>query len=289
MSPSPPAVPCQPRTAVIHGARNCESRNPTFALSSAAAQLVYQRGVPHTDRQGSIRFRYDTASFFPRCLYHAMAGSFHAIKGAGFNCVHTWEGYGIDDVIGELRSANLQLIKHWPTDAEVSGYAADPNILAWYLDEESAAQIYLDAQRSGDSTLMGRRYQEFLSRFSAIKALDTRHPVFSLGTAWIPPDSREWWERWSTVGDITAHDDYPLLSTTTDFESLANSVQLAHYSGESHTQSPIRAMLKARGSRYTLLAANLERQAFGVGFEFVSDIASVRRAEPGRFQDGAPP
>jgi hypothetical protein len=331
-----------------------------------------------------------------------MAGSFHAIKDAGFNCVHTWEGYGISDIIGELRSANLQLIKHWPTDAEVSGYAADPNILAWYLDEEPAAQIYLDAQRSGDSTLMGRRYQEFLSRFSAIKALDARHPIFSLGTAWIPPDSREWWERWSTAGDIAAHDDYSLLSTTTDFESLTKAVQFAvainreekpmwltlqaftgtaerksellmpspdelrgmaftsvihgatgliffaldsrvtreglvigiapdtptayeayaqatptevrqsralwagaaalnaelnrltpellsptsvvsyrvYYSGESYTRSPIRTMLKVRGSRYTLLAANIERQAFGVRFEFARDIASVRRLNP---------
>jgi hypothetical protein len=53
-----------------------------------------------------------------------------------------------------------------------------------------------------------------------------------------------------------------------------------YYSGESYTRSPIRTMLKVRGSRYTLLAANIERQAFGVRFDFARDIASVRRLNP---------
>jgi hypothetical protein len=39
-------------------------------------------------------------------------------------------------------------------------------------------------------------------------------------------------------------------------------------------------MLKVSGGRYTLLAANIERQAFGVCFEFASDIASARRLNP---------
>lgn len=197
------------------------------ALSAAAVQRAYQGGVPHTDREGAVRYRYDSTSFFPRCLYHAMAGTFQAIKAAGFNCVHTWEGYGVRDIIGELRSADLQLIKHWPTDGEVNAYAVDPHILAWYLDEEPTAQIYLDAQRSGDGTLMERRYRAFLSRRAEIRRLDIRHPVFSLGTAWIPPGYENWWERWETAGDVTAHDNYCLLSTTRDFESLATPVTLA--------------------------------------------------------------
>jgi hypothetical protein len=372
------------------------------ALSTAAVQRAYQTGVPHTDRQGAIRFRYDSESFFPRCLYHAMAGTFQAIKAAGFNCIHPWEGYHVGDIIGELRLADLQLIKHWPTDGEVSAFAADPHILAWYLDEEPTAQTYLDAQRSGDSTLMGRRYREYLSRRAEIKRLDARHPVFSLGTAWIPPGYEDWWERWDTAGDVTAHDNYCLLSTTTDFESLTTSVPLAvainreqkpmwltlqafsgtadrkselvmptagelrgmaftgiihgatgliffaldskmsreglvlgiapqtptayddhaettpaeasrsralwigaaslnaelnrltpellsptagmtyrvYYSGESHTQSPIRTMLKLAGGRYTLFVANIEKQAFGTRFEFPSAVASVRRLNP---------
>jgi hypothetical protein len=375
---------------------------PPEALSRAAVQRLYGAGVPHTDHQGNVRFRYDSASFFPRCLYHAMTGAFQVIKAAGFNCVHTWEGYGIADVIAELRAAGLQLIKHWPSDAEVRAYAGDPNILAWYLDEEPTAQAYLDTQRSGDSTLQERRYQDFRSRSSAIKAVDARHPIFSLGTAWIPPDLREWWERWNSTGDVTAHDNYCLLSNTTDLEALSRSVPLAvalnhgqkpmwltlqaftgtaernsdlrmptpaelrgmaftgiihgatgliffafdsrvtregqvlgiapetptgydafaqatpaevtqsrslwwgardlnaelerltpellspsagmeyriYYSGESHTPSPIRSMLKVRKGRYTLLATNIEKQTFGVRFEFATQIVAVKRINP---------
>jgi len=54
-----------------------------------------------------------------------------------------------------------------------------------------------------------------------------QHPVFSLGTAWIPAGYEDWWERWDTAGDVTAHDNYCLLSTTTDFGSLTRSVPLA--------------------------------------------------------------
>jgi hypothetical protein len=372
------------------------------ALSTGAVQQAYQTGVPHTDPQGAIRFRYDSSSFFPRCLYHAMRETFQAIKAAGFNCVHTWEGYGIRDVIGELRGADLQLIKHWPTDGEVRAFASDPHILAWYLDEEPTAQIYLDAQRTGDSTLMGQRYRDFLGRRADIKRLDPHHPVFSLGTAWIPPGYDRWWQRWDSAGDLTAHDNYCLLARTTNFESLTTSVSLAvalnreqkpmwltlqafsgtaerksdlvmptpeelrgmaftsiihgatglilfaldskiiregrvlgiapatptaydahaevtpaeakrsralwsgatelnaelsrltpellsptagmtyrvYFSGESHTPSPIRTMLKVSGGRYTLFVANIEKHAFGARFEFPSAIASVRRLNP---------
>jgi hypothetical protein len=96
----------------------CGSDQPE-TLSDSAVQTVYRAGVPHTDRHGTFRTRYDTASFFPRCIYHAVAGSFRSIRQAGFNCVHTWEGYGMAGVVAELRGSGLQLIRHWPTDAEV--------------------------------------------------------------------------------------------------------------------------------------------------------------------------
>lgn len=53
-----------------------------------------------------------------------------------------------------------------------------------------------------------------------------------------------------------------------------------YYSGESHTQSPIRTMLKIRDARYSLFAANIEKQALGARFEFASQIGSVTRLNP---------
>jgi hypothetical protein len=215
-------------------------------VSVAAVQSLYRDGVPHTDRQGRLRTAYGSDSFFPRCIYHAIAGSFRLIEAAGFNCVHTWEGDSIADVIGEVRAANLQLIRHWPTDAVVKSLAADPNVLGWYLDEEPTAQTYLDMKRTSDTTLMAARYRAFLARKAAIKAIDPRHPVFPLDAAGIPPGYAAWWERWNTAGDVSAQDNYPLRPGTTDFGAISRSVLRAVRLN--HERKPVWVTLQAFGA-----------------------------------------
>lgn len=197
------------------------------APSAGAVQTVYRSGVPHTDGQGRIRHAPGPASFFPRCIYHAVAGSFRAVREAGFNCAHVWEGHAVAEVIGEARAAGVRLIPHWPTDDEVAAHAADPRVLAWYLDEEPTAQTYLDSERSGEPGLMARRYRAFLARKAAIKARDPERAVFPLGSAWIPPRHENWWAAWNSAGDLTAHDNYPLVSAEADLEPLAVSVPRA--------------------------------------------------------------
>ncbi len=192
-----------------------------------AAQTMYRGGVPHTDRNGSIRYGFDSVSFLPRCIYHAIPGSFQGIRAAGFNCAHTYEQYGITEVIGEMRAAGLQLLKHWPTDEEVGRFKSDPNILGWYLDEEPTHHTYLEMTKSGNRTLIGERYQAYLARRAAIKAIDPHHPVFPLESGWIPPGMQSWWERWNTAGDVAAYDHYPLELHTTEIERFANQVSLA--------------------------------------------------------------
>ncbi len=214
-------------------------------LEPAAVQSIYLAGVPHTDAQGTTRFRYNAASFFPRCIYHAVPGSFTVIKAAGFNCVHTWEGVGVAEVIDELRSAGLQLIRHSPTDDEVVRFAPDPRILGWYLDEEPTGHGYLDLERTGNLDLMPARYEAFVSRRAAIKALDPRHPVFTLDAGFIPPGLSAWWDRWNSSGDVTAHDLYPLQPGTPDIEALARSVLRAvRLNGE---RKPVWIALQAFG------------------------------------------
>ncbi len=192
-----------------------------------AVQTMYRGGVPHTDRNGNIRYRYDGSSFLPRCIYHAIPGSFQAIRSAGFNCAHTYEQYGVADVIGEMRSADLQLLKHWPTDEEIGRFKSDPNILGWYLDEEPTHRTYLEMEKSGRRTLMSERYEAYLSRRAAIKAVDPHHPVFPLESGWIPRGMQSWWERWNTAGDVAVYDHYPLELHTADIELFAKQVSLA--------------------------------------------------------------
>ncbi len=214
-------------------------------LEPAAVQSIYLAGVPHTDARGTVRFRYDAASFFPRCIYHAVPGSFMVIKAAGFNCVHTWEGVGVAEVIDELRSAGLQLIRHAPTDEEVRRFASDRRILGWYLDEEPTGHGYLELKRTGNLDLMPARYEAFVRRRAAIKALDPRHPVFPLDAGFIPPGLSAWWDRWSTSGDVSAHDLYPLQPGTADIEALARSVLRAvHLNRE---RKPVWIALQAFG------------------------------------------
>lgn len=175
-----------------------------------------------------------------------MPGSFAAIKTAGFNCVHTWEGVGVAEVIDELRSAGLQLIRHSPTDEEVVRFASDPRILGWYLDEEPTGHAYEDMERTGNRDLAAARYEAFVSRRAAIKALDPRHPVFPLDAGVIPPGLSAWWDRWNSSGDVSAHDLYPLQPGTADIEALPRSVLRAV--GINGEQKPVWITLQAFGA-----------------------------------------
>ncbi|MGN6391375.1 MAG: hypothetical protein ACTHM9_03865 [Gemmatimonadales bacterium] len=183
--------------------------------------------MPHTDRQGAFRSRYADDSFFPHCLYHAVPASFEAIRRGGFNCVHLWEGVGLAQAIGEVRSAGLQVIRHMPTRDELVAYRSDPHILGWYLDEEPTSHAWLDMARTGTPGLMAYRYRTFLANMAAVKSLDSRHPVFPLDGAYVPPGLGDWWDRWNSAGDVSAHDNYPLQPGTTDLGALARSVSRA--------------------------------------------------------------
>jgi hypothetical protein len=212
---------------LIAGGALPRASSSDVAYRVGAMQTVYRAGVPHTDRHGHLRRRYGSDSFFPRCLYHAIEGSLQAIKRAGFNCVHTYEQIGIHDIMPELRSADLQLLKHWPTDAEVRAFAYDPHILGWYLDEEPTHRAFLEMARTGETGLVQERYEAYLARRAAIKAIDPHHPVLPLESGWIPPGHQDWWERWNSSGDVVAYDHYLLERETPDIEALAERVSLA--------------------------------------------------------------
>jgi hypothetical protein len=74
---------------------------------------------------------------------------------------------------------------------------------------------------------MWQRYETYLSRKAAIKAIDPHHPVFPIESGWIPPGHQDWWERWNTSGDVLVYDHYPLELDTPDIEVLADRLSLA--------------------------------------------------------------
>jgi hypothetical protein len=92
---------------------------------------------------------------------------------------------------------------------------------------------------------MAQRYQAFVSRRAAIRALDPLHPVFPLDGAYVPPGLGEWWDRWNSAGDVSAHDHYPLHPGSGDLEGLAQSVLRAvRLTGE---RKPVWITLQAFG------------------------------------------
>lgn len=181
-----------------------------WVVHPGAIQTVYSSGVPHTDRTGRRRDAFDRErSFFPLALYHALRGEHHGrrydladYRKAGFNAVHFWERQTLKDLAPAAAAAGVQLIVHWPSDADVAAYRDHPAILAWYLDEEPTG-----AHWEKD---MAGHFGRFVKRREEIRALDKNHPVFALDVPWITPPATKWWVKWNTAGDVAAHDNYPI-------------------------------------------------------------------------------
>ena len=181
-----------------------------WAEHAAAIQVVYQAGVPHTDRTGGRLDAYDAdKSFFPIALYHALHGEHRGrrydladFRKAGFNAVVPWERQELKTLAPLAAAAGVQLILHWPSDADVASFRDHPAVLAWYLDEEPTG-AYWDKDMAG-------KFAAFQKRRDAIRAIDPRRAVFALDVPWITPPATEWWVKWATAGDVSAHDNYPI-------------------------------------------------------------------------------
>lgn len=198
-----------------------------------AIQAIYQDGVPHTDRQGAPLDHFDPEhSFLPIGLYHAVNGDLHGrtyrfqdFADAGFNTLHLWEGQHLKDVADAAKAANLQLIIHRPTDAEITGFRDHPAVLGWYLDEEPTGSYWGNANKP-----MAEFFADFVHRRDAIRQLDPRHPVFAIDLPLVVPPMFEWWKKWNTAGDVSAHDNYPIgpRRQTLSFElGIPQSVSMA--------------------------------------------------------------
>ena len=173
---------------------------------------VYRAGTPHTDARGGVRRSYDpAASFFPIGLYHAVTGehfgrtySLEPVKAAGFNTLHLWEGQSPVEAVAAAGALGLHLIIHQPDDTVVRTLANSPSLLAWYLDEEPSLNLPLAAQAAARAA--------FERRFRAIRALDSRHPIFALDYPGFLGQGRADWLAWARIGDLSAHDNYPIRS-----------------------------------------------------------------------------
>jgi len=180
-----------------------------------AVQTVYRDGVPHTDRRGRLLRHYDPArSFFPIGIYHALSGEFRgrrygmaALRDAGFNTVHAWEGQAFSDMLAAAKRNGLQLIHHYPSDDDLRLGRGDPAVLAWYLDEDPSIRAWDPDWRA--------RLDRFRARRAALLALDPGRAVLALDGPFIDPPRRTRWLAWNSAGDVSAHWNYPLRGAAT--------------------------------------------------------------------------
>lgn len=179
-----------------------------------AVQTIYQQAVPHTDRMGRLRFSYrNCTSFFPVALYHSLTGrhkghtfQLKTVAEAGFNSIHPWEGQRLDAIIADARANNLQIIFHYPTDAEVKKYALDPNVLAWYLAKEPTG-LFTEEAIYGKLAAYNKRVAE-------IRAIDKARPIFPLDRPILKGREADW-KVWASIGDISSHFYYPISGDKT--------------------------------------------------------------------------
>ena len=180
-----------------------------FRDTPEARQTPYLDGVPHTDRQGRVRFAYDPErSFFPIGLWNAILNAetevpfdYGLIAEAGYNTILPYVEGPDDAVMAEAARRDLQVILWWRKD-RVEPFRRHPNLLAWYLVEEPSLAIGAKAQPA--------KQREFRERYRAIKAADPGRAVFTLDVPYI---ERPWWPFWNRLADIPGHDNYPRFGT----------------------------------------------------------------------------
>lgn len=201
----------------------------------SAVQTPYRAGTPHTDRVGTPRTAYQAGvSFLPIGLYHGLMGRRFgrgddpaALRAAGFNTVHVWEGMPLEEIGDAAGESGLSLIVHLsgtaPDADAVRALAGRPGLLAWYLDEEPSLHLPPEAQPAALAV--------FETRARAIRQLDPVHPVLAVDYPAFLGIRRTGWLNWAGAGDISVHDNYPVgvgrLETLDTATGIPRSVALA--------------------------------------------------------------
>lgn len=198
---APPVLPALALLLALGALSDCTTWQDRVPPALPTAQTPYRQGVPSAGGPGE--------PFFPIGLYHALDSahtgetlSLADIAAAGFNTVHVWEGLRLEPVLSEARSQGLRVLFHHPRDEEIAARAGDPALLAWYLDEEPSLHVARKDQET--------QRRAFLQRRAQVRRLDPTHPVLALDMAAVTGAGRADWVAWAGLGDISAHDNYPI-------------------------------------------------------------------------------
>lgn len=180
-----------------------------------AIQTIYRSGVPHTDNRGRLLTEYEAGkSFFQIALWGPPLPHKHeryevdwtVFKEAGFNTVWPWNTKA-EPSLKAAEEAGLQAVIMEAIPAETLKEVADhPHLFGNVWADEpighyGAAGFDMDAY-----------FQSFVNYRKSAKELAPDLPVFVNDAPWIMAPATSWWTRWNQAGDVTCHDNYPVMN-----------------------------------------------------------------------------
>lgn len=210
-----------------------------------AVQSVYRQGVPHTDRQGRLLTKYDPAqSFFQIGAWGApLPGKYYdsdcdwnVLKEAGFNTVWPWAAdpqKALDT--GKETGMQIVLMGEIP-EATVSAVKDHASLLGNVWMDEPIGKL--------GSSDMDDLFAKFVAYRERTRKTAPNLPVFVNDAPWIMPPATSWWVKWNAAGDVSCHDNYPIMNHTAravsigaDPNGIPQSVALAVADGKE--QKPV--------------------------------------------------
>lgn len=200
-----------------------EDRDPAQAVLDRmrdinAIQSVYMDGVPHTDAQGRMMMRYDPKRSFLQIAVWGCTGpgkgttdDWDIYPKAGFNTLWPWN----TDPLPTLEAAakhGLQIVLMGGLSGEALKKAADnPRLLGIVWRDEPTLHPAEDSMKL---------LTEFTTWRDEVKRVRQDLPVFANMTPWIMPPALTNWVRWTQAGDLSCHDNYPIMDRGRRAESV---------------------------------------------------------------------
>lgn len=177
-----------------------------------AVQVIYRNGAPHTDKNGNLLTKYDPQrSFFQIGIWGNPYGEIYGVNydlktltDAGFNTMWPWRMRTVEDQLSAGQAAGLQVVIMNPIEvAEAAKFKDHP---AWL------GNVWMDEPTGG---LWGKdmegKFKEFLAYKQQINQAAPGRVVFINDCPWVTAPATSWWVKWNTAGDVSCHDNYPIL------------------------------------------------------------------------------
>jgi hypothetical protein len=192
-----------------------------------AVQTVHQRGIPHIDGRGALLMKYDPKrSFFPLAITNVpLPGNYYAgnkvdwrtIKDAGINTIWAWPNDPKLVVKAGAANGLKVLLFTAPGEEALKQLKDEPALLGILWTDEPSARL-------GANFDMDRLFAQFVAFRDTVHKIMPSLPVFVNDGPWSAQPYTHWWLRWNTSGDISCHDNYPIMNRGARAKSIGAGV-----------------------------------------------------------------